>query len=218
MRFIFAGFVVGCSWLIACGGEATTGGSGGAATTSSTSTSQSTSTSATGGSGGGTTSVGAGGQGGGSVVCGGLVGGTCDASEYCDFPGNFCGGDDGTGICTPRPEGCNDDVDLTCGCDGVVHTNPCEAASAGTYVSNLGGCMLEPGTFACGSKMCSLAGEYCLHQISDTDFPDTYICKPYVNCPVAMPTCACTTAETQACGGTCDTPMSGGVVVHCPGG
>ncbi len=206
--------------ISACGSKAVIDGpgSGGAGGSSNSGGMTTTSTVATGGtSNTGGNSAGGGGEGGSSLQCGGFEGNTCDAAFYCDYPDDFCGATDGTGTCTPRPEICDDQYDPVCACDGMIYSNSCGAAVAGFDVSNLGGCPVEAGSFACGPKICSLAGEYCLHNVSDTNRPDSYLCMP-LSCMLAVPVCSCVTSETVACGGTCEVQAMGGVVVHCPGG
>ncbi len=75
------------------------------------------------------------------VTCGGFVGDTCEADEYCDFPlSEICGRADGTGVCRTRPEACDLNIDPVCGCDGTTYNNSCEAFSAGVGVLMLGAC------------------------------------------------------------------------------
>jgi hypothetical protein len=67
--------------------------------------------------------------------CGGIAGLTCAPTEWCDYTYpemNWCGGDDGSGVCQPRPTGCPADCPGTCGCDGTYYCNACQAHAAGT--------------------------------------------------------------------------------------
>lgn len=74
--------------------------------------------------------------------CGGLGNLPCAANEYCDFPdGSFCGGDDSTGVCTPRPTDCPEPGGIpVCGCDGTEYLGECSAYLAGSDVAHLGSC------------------------------------------------------------------------------
>lgn len=77
-------------------------------------------------------------------ICGGFAEGpACLATEYCDYPdGSFCGGDDSTGVCTPRPSDCPEPGGVTiCGCDGREYIGECAAYLAGTDVSRVGPCV-----------------------------------------------------------------------------
>ena len=209
---IVSTLTVACSSVAVIGtdGPNGTGGHGGHP--------MSNSTTAMGGDGNaGGAATGGHGQGGATLHCGGFAGDTCDAASYCDYPDDLCGAADGSGICKPRPQACDDFYDPVCACDGTIYGNRCEAASTGVDVSNVGGCPLPAGSFPCGPKNCSIAGEYCLHQISDTDLPDTYMCMA-MTCSVAVPTCNCVASETADCAGSCEVQAMGGVVVHCPGG
>jgi len=171
MRFVS---VLACSLsFAACGGNTTiepgTGGSGG------TVGSGGTGGTAT-GTGTGTGTGGSGAAGGGSgMACGGIAGDACPVDEVCDYPDDRCGGDDGQGTCIPIPMACTEELDPVCGCDGMIHDNPCLALAAGTDVSNLGGCPVMPGHFECGPKQCNTASQYCLHVTSDVaNEPDSW--------------------------------------------
>jgi hypothetical protein len=116
-----------------------------------------------GGDGGG--GGGSGGGGGGGAVCGGLAGEACPDTDYCNFPDDaMCGAADQTGVCEPKPEGCNEDCPGVCGCDGQFYCNACEAARMGVDVDPNGSCELaEP----CGG----LAGVQCA-DAQFCDYPD----------------------------------------------
>ena len=76
-----------------------------------------------------------------ATLCGGFLGQTCDADEYCEFPeGQMCDFADGSGICKPRPEACFGLFDPVCGCDGQTYGNECEAKAAGTDIVSDGAC------------------------------------------------------------------------------
>lgn len=65
-------------------------------------------------------------------ACGGEAGDVCRPDEWCDFEDpHVCGGDDGSGVCAPRPLGCTDIDDPACGCDGETYPNACDAQAAG---------------------------------------------------------------------------------------
>lgn len=212
-RWAFVGAVSlligGCSGSVDGGGTSSTG----------TSSSSSSGMGGAGGSGGN----GAGGSAGagGGTVCGGFSGMMCAANEYCDYPDDICGAVDGQGVCKPRPQGCPENYFPTCACDGMVYGNECDAASAGSDISNLGGCMPPMANqFGCGHFFCDSATEYCVKTNSDVaNTPDSYSCAPLpAACAGMPPSCMCI-------GDPCGAPIAGtcaaagsGFMVTCPGG
>jgi hypothetical protein len=94
-----------------------------------------------------------------SKTCGGSIGNTCAAGEYCDYLGEPCpdgttkctGIDDGCGyikagapgVCRPIPSGsiCGTLTQPVCGCDGVTYANDCARKAAGTGYSHGGACI-----------------------------------------------------------------------------
>lgn len=151
--------------------------------------------------------------------CGGILGETCAAGQYCDFPLNSCGATDEQGSCKPRPTSCPDTLVAvpTCGCDGTVYSQDCEAYMAGADLNALGSCPVPEGLFACGYTQCSIATQYCARQVSDIgDEPDSYACLPLPWCSSEHPTCACLASEP--CGAQCSGEGVTGLTLTCPGG
>jgi len=74
-------------------------------------------------------------------VCGVRGGNVCGKGEYCKFEeGAFCGAADIPGLCTPIPEGCDDEYRPVCGCDDQTYSNLCEAGRAGVGILHKGSC------------------------------------------------------------------------------
>lgn len=71
------------------------------------------------------------------ATCGGFLGLTCAADEFCDFGNGYCGGDDSLGFCRARPTSCppTSACIMADGCDGQQYCSECEARAAGTDVA-----------------------------------------------------------------------------------
>jgi hypothetical protein len=112
-------------------------------------------------------------------ICGGFAGKPCARSEYCDYPdGSFCGGDDSTGVCRPRPEDCPSGGTPVCACNGGTYDNECLANADGVDVDVDGigsGCA---DTFACGELTCARGAEYCYVRHPGPVADPEYECSP----------------------------------------
>jgi hypothetical protein len=114
----------------------------------------------------------------------------CFQSEICDFENNTCGRDaNDMGHCMSRPSICDQQLQLTCGCDGKFHDNPCVAASEGTDRDEAGGCAPPAGFFTCGDTACDKQTQMC------TDFDSGgshfFMCEDIPLQCRNSPTCAC---------------------------
>lgn len=174
-----------------------------------------------GGSGG---AAGSGGSGGGTLgkACGGLTqegSPTCDPDQFCDYAdADICGNTDGQGVCKLRPTSCPACApgNKVCACNGQLFCSQCEANKVGTDVYG-GSCNPAGATFACGTRVCKAASEYCEVQISDTlPLPDLYTCKPLPTACEAGTSCGCLKGE-PCVSFSCE-QTSGGYTLTCPGG
>jgi len=141
----------------------------------------------------------------------------CTAEEFCDFRDGQCGAG-GVGECQPLPNVCTDGPPV-CFCDGTVTQNGdlgCEGWG-GKDLDSTGSCTIPATAIACGHRVCDFGtDDYCRLTSDDTGG------APYADCSFAPSgcdpaACACLTAETQACGGTCEDGPNG-PTIHCPGG
>jgi hypothetical protein len=93
--------------------------------------------------------------------CGGVAGETCGPTEFCDFDdaaASYCGGDDSTGTCQPRPSGCYTDCPGACACDGIMYCNACLAHAAG-FDDGAKGCTWPDAGLDCQGAMQLVAGQ-----------------------------------------------------------
>jgi len=214
----------GCSPVVIgndCPDETTcTAGTGGEPTTSA-----GASGSKPGGNGGSAGSK-PGGNGGSSNgnACGGLLGLTCGASEYCAYdPKAACGAADQTGVCTPRPQVCNDIYAPVCACDGQTYANECEAAGKGSSVLHTGACDQPTGNSCGGLKPVECAkSEFCNYPIETKcgSGDQTGVCTKLPDACDAIydPVCGCDGATHSS---ACAAALKGISVLHsgtCDGG
>jgi Kazal-type serine protease inhibitor domain len=136
----------------------------------------------------------------------------CATAQYCDFSNNRCTG--AFGSCQARPQGCTANVDPVCGCDGVVYSNACLAAAAGTDISDLGGCTPPAGTFACGPRFCMRGTQFCEARVGGAvTNPGAYACQTLPAGCGGTPTCACLQGASQCT--TCTVSNSCDATISC---
>ncbi|WP_339133359.1 MAG: Kazal-type serine protease inhibitor domain-containing protein [Candidatus Electrothrix sp. GW3-4] len=100
------------------------------------------------------------------IACGGRLGQTCPADQYCAYSeGANCGRADMTGVCEPKPEVCTEEYMPVCGCNGETYSNACKAAAAGISVDYQGDCGGEQAV--CGG----IAGLLCPEGMECVDDP-----------------------------------------------
>ena len=147
-------------------------------------------------------------------LCGGLVGRSCAATEYCDYANNSCGDGDQTGTCKPRPEFCTAiEGPPTCACNGMLYHSECGAYRNGSDLNARGTCNVAAGMFPCGYLQCNLDSQYCLREVHASS-ADTYSCIEQPACADQPPGCACLASER--CGDACAGSTNVGFTLTCP--
>jgi hypothetical protein len=68
------------------------------------------------------------------TTCGGIAGGVCASTEFCDGPEYVKCGLSAIGYCQPKPRSCPTDCPGVRGCDGRMYCNACLAHQAGVGV------------------------------------------------------------------------------------
>lgn len=91
--------------------------------------------------------------------CGGRIGDTCAADQFCNIP-EGCGFADETGTCEVIPLACNDLFAPVCGCNGITYGNDCEAAAAGVSIESVGECQRT-----CTKDLECNRGEVCTNMV-----------------------------------------------------
>ncbi len=86
------------------------------------------------------------------VRCGGWLGQTCAADEFCDFASDGCDYADASGVCAPRPTACTEEDAPVCGCGGRTYGHFCAAQAAGLDAAAAGACNVSCTPMDCGPK------------------------------------------------------------------
>lgn len=138
----------------------------------------------------------------------------CAIDEFCSFRDGECGAG-GVGECELRPAACSDGPTV-CFCDGTISDLGCGGLN-GSDLDSTGAACTPPATaIACAHLICDQGTtDYCSITPDDTGGRPSASCGSATGCDPA--TCACLTAETTACSGTCTDSMNG-PTVSCPGG
>lgn len=74
-------------------------------------------------------------------LCGTVAGLGCNEGLFCKHADATCEIADAGGQCRVIPQGCPDNFDPVCGCDGETYGNECEASAAGVSVDHAGACL-----------------------------------------------------------------------------
>ena len=115
----------------------------------------------------------------------------CRAYLFCAKRVGDCAG---IGKCMLRPQACPDVYDPVCGCDGLTHSNACDAAAAGVSIAYEGEC----GSQACHTNdECSpydpadSLGDYCAKDEGDCEGLGICTDRPEECILLYLPVCGC---------------------------
>jgi hypothetical protein len=118
------------------------------------------------------------------VVC--SENGHCDSDSFCHKRPDSC---DERGTCQLRPTACTDDYTPVCGCDGVTHSNRCEALAAGTSIAHRGECKEPP--VVCGDNDDCDESSFCLKRPGSCEARGICQVRPMVCTREYEPVCGC---------------------------
>jgi hypothetical protein len=94
--------------------------------------------------------------------CDGTPAQRCGNNAYCDAAEDACPGGGVFGTCAPRPKHCTgEETQITCGCNGQIYIDACQAYAVGVDVGSQEGCKPPEDSFACGPVLCEHGTTYC---------------------------------------------------------
>ena len=113
----------------------------------------------------------------------------CPVGEIFQHSDFRCGRGSSAGFCNPPSTNCQSWEPATCGCDGVVYQNVCEADHAGVDFGLVDQCTAPPDMFACGYYFCARNTTFCLESVESGG--GGFSCDPMPSECASAPSCEC---------------------------
>ena len=122
----------------------------------------------------------------------------CPVGEIFQHSDFRCGRGSSAGFCNPPSTNCQSWEPATCGCDGVVYQNVCEADHAGVDFGLVDQCTAPPDMFACGYYFCPRNTTFCLESVVESG-GGGFSCEPIPSKCASTPSCECLLKSYDEC-------------------
>ena len=123
----------------------------------------------------------------------------CPAGKVFEHSDFRCGKASSAGLCTTPSTNCQSWEPATCGCDGVVYQNVCEALHAGVDFGLVDQCTAPPDMFACEYYFCPRNTTFCNEIPYESEGYSDFSCEPMPPECASVPSCECLLKSHDEC-------------------